>query len=270
MRITFIGGGNMAAALIGGLVERGFDPAAIAVVDLLPEVREGLRARFGVNCYGKFARLPSLGDVVVLAVKPQQLHMIAAEIAPRLDQELVLSIAAGVRLSDLTRWLNGHALLVRCMPNTPALIGRGMTGLYAAPAVGAEQRDRAQRILEAAGEVLWVRDEQALDAVTAVSGSGPAYVFYFIEAMQRAAGELGLDETAARALAIETVRGAAELAARSTESAAQLRERVTSKGGTTERALATLAQHDAAGALVAAIHAAHARAVELGDELGSR
>jgi pyrroline-5-carboxylate reductase len=270
MRITFIGGGNMAAALIGGLVERDFDPAAIAVVDLLPEIREGLRARFGVNCFGKLARLPSLGDVVVLAVKPQQLHIVAAELAPRLSTELVLSVAAGIRLDDLRRWLGGHAALARCMPNTPALIGQGISGLYAAPAVPAAQREGAQRILEAVGEVVWVEEEQALDAVTAVSGSGPAYVFYMIEAMQRAAGELGLDAAAARQLALVTVRGAAELARRSEEPVAQLRERVTSKGGTTERALATLAQRDVAGGLVAAIHAAAARAAELGDELGSR
>jgi pyrroline-5-carboxylate reductase len=193
---------------------------------------------------------------------------VARELAPHLRGELVLSIAAGIRLADIGRWLGGHARLARCMPNTPALIGAGVTGLYARPEAGPEGRQNAQAILEAVGEVIWVEEEALLDPVTAVSGSGPAYVFYFIEALERAARELGLDAPGARRLAIGTFRGAAELAARSSDSPGTLRERVTSKGGTTERALATMQADRLADAIVRAVRAANERAHDLGDELG--
>jgi pyrroline-5-carboxylate reductase len=180
----------------------------------------------------------------------------------------VLSIAAGIRLADLGRWLGGYARLARCMPNTPALIGLGVTGLYARPEVAPAQRAHAQAVLEAVGEVIWVDDEALLDPVTAVSGSGPAYVFYLIEALERAAREVGLDAAAARRLALGTFRGAAELAARSSEPPAILRERVTSKGGTTERALASMGADKLDEAIVRAVRAANERAKALGDELG--
>jgi len=268
MNLTFIGGGNMATALAGGLAAKGFDARRMKVVEVLPEARQRLAATLGVAVFESPAGAAPFGDVVVLAVKPQQMREAARAVAPHLSEALVLSIAAGIRLADLGRWLGGYARLARCMPNTPALIGLGVTGLYARPEVDAAQRAQAQAVLEAVGEVIWVDDEALLDPVTAVSGSGPAYVFHFIEALERAAREVGLDAAAARRLALGTVRGAAELAARSAEPPATLRERVTSKGGTTERALASL-RADGFEALVArAVRAANERARELGLELG--
>lgn len=269
MNITFIGGGNMATALIGGMLAKGFDASAIHVVDPVPAARLHLSESHGVACFESVQQLASLDDVIVMAVKPQHMRAVSADLYGRLADQLVLSIAAGIRLRDLGRWLGGHDRLARCMPNTPALIGQGISGLYASQAVSVAQRTQAQQILEAVGQVVWVHDEGALDAVTAVSGSGPAYVFYFIEAMQQAAVDAGLDAQTARALVLQTVRGATELAAQSTEPVSVLRERVTSKGGTTERALATLQQHGVANAIVQAVHAARVRATELGEELGS-
>ncbi|HKO87008.1 MAG TPA: pyrroline-5-carboxylate reductase [Burkholderiales bacterium] len=268
MNISFIGGGNMAAALIGGLISKGFDPRAIRVVEVLPEARERLNTYYGVECFAEPALAAPLGDVIVLAVKPQQMRSVARSVSAYVKEALVLSIAAGIRLPDLARWLGGQVHLARCMPNTPALIGMGISGLYAAPAVSAEQRANAQRILEAVGRVVWVEEEELLDPVTAVSGSGPAYVFYFIEAMQQAAVKMGLPDSIARDLIIDTFRGATELAARADEPVSNLRERVTSKGGTTERALASMAQDQVAEAIVKALKAASARATSLGDELG--
>jgi pyrroline-5-carboxylate reductase len=268
MEITFIGGGNMATALIGGLVAKGFAPQSIKVVEVVPEARKRLAESFGVKCLEQPADATPFGDVVVLAVKPQQMREVARGLAPGLRGELVLSIAAGIRLADIERWLGGHARLARCMPNTPALIGAGVTGLYARVEAGAEGRRNAQAILEAVGEVIWVEDEALLDPVTAVSASGPAYVFYFIEALERAARELGIDAAGARRLAIGTFRGAAELAARSPDTPGTLRERVTSKGGTTERALASMQADRVADAIVRAVRSANERARELGDEFG--
>ncbi|HET9044065.1 MAG TPA: pyrroline-5-carboxylate reductase [Burkholderiales bacterium] len=268
MNITFVGGGNMATALIGGLVAKGFAAQSIKVVEVVPEARERLAASFGVKCVEQPAAATPFGDVVVLAVKPQQMRTVARALAPHLRGELVLSVAAGIRSVDLARWLGGHARLARCMPNTPALIGAGITGLYARPEAGSEGRAQVQTILEAVGEAIWVEDEALLDPVTAVSASGPAYVFYFIEALERAAVELGLDPAGARRLAIQTFRGAAELAARSSDAPATLRERVTSKGGTTERALVALQSDRVADAIVRAVRAASERARALGDEFG--
>jgi pyrroline-5-carboxylate reductase len=268
MRLTFIGGGNMATALIGGLVAKGFAPSSIKVVEVVAEARARLEQAFGVACFDRAQTAAPFGDVVVLAVKPQQMREVAQALAGALRGELVLSIAAGIRLTDLERWLGGYARLARCMPNTPALIGAGITGLYARPEAGDEGRAHAQAILEAVGEVIWVDDEALLDPVTAVSASGPAYVFYFIEALEQAARELGLDAAGARRMAIGTFRGAAELAARSPEGPATLRERVTSKGGTTQRALETMQGDRVAEAIVRAVRAASERARELGDEFG--
>ena len=268
MDITFIGGGNMATALVGGLVAKGFDAKRIKVVEIVPDARQRLAESFGVACFGAPPAAAPYGDVVVLAVKPQQMREVATAIAPHLRAELVLSIAAGIRLADLGRWLGGYPRLARCMPNTPALIGLGVTGLYARPAVEPGQRSQAQAVLEAVSEVIWVDEEALLDPVTAVSGSGPAYVFFFIEALERAASGLGIEAAAARRLAIATFRGAAELAARSSEAPATLRERVTSKGGTTERALAAMRADQIDQAIGRAVRAANERARELGDELG--
>lgn len=268
MQITFIGGGNMAAALAGGLAAKGFDPSRIKVVEILHEARSRLSETLGVATYAAPAEAVPFGDIVVLAVKPQQMRDVAAQLRPHLHGEPVLSIAAGIRLDALARWLGDDVRLLRCMPNTPSLIGHGIAGLYAGPGVTAEQRRAAQTILEAVGKAVWVEDEALLDPVTAVSASGPAYVFYFLEALEAAAHELGLADEVGRELAIEMFRGAAELAARSPESAATLRARVTSKGGTTEAALASMAADDVKAAIVRAVKAASDRARELGDLLG--
>ncbi|THF61376.1 pyrroline-5-carboxylate reductase [Pseudothauera rhizosphaerae] len=268
MKISFLGGGNMAAALIGGLTDKGFAGGALQVVDLQAANRERLAERFGVRAVETVDDRVLGCDVLVLAVKPQQMKEALAPLAGRLAGQLVVSIAAGLRLADLSRWLGGHRRLVRCMPNTPALIGAGVTGLYADPAVDAAGREAAERVLAAVGSTVWIADEAQMDAVTAISGSGPAYVFHFIEALQAAGQGFGFDEHTARRLAIDTVLGAARLAADSPEPAAVLRERVTSKGGTTEAALKSLAAAGWHDALVAAIAAAEARGRELGDQLG--
>jgi len=269
VKITFVGGGNMAAALLGGLLGKGHAAADIRVVEIQPEPRARLAAQFGVVCVDSVAAAAPLGEVVLLAVKPQQMRAAAQVLQPRLARELVITIAAGIRLVDLSRWLGGYATLVRCMPNTPALIGAGITGLYAHAAVGAGQRALAESILGAVGATLWVSEESLLDPVTAISGSGPAYVFYFIEALQQAAQEMGFSAADAKKLAVETFVGTARLAAQSEENVAVLRERVTSKGGTTERALASMDADRVKELIVRALHAANQRAHELGDQLGA-
>jgi pyrroline-5-carboxylate reductase len=270
MKITFIGGGNMAGALIGGLRASGIAASEIAVVEPLAQARERLVSTHGVAVAEDAATLAPGSDAIVLAVKPQQLPAVARALAPHVGQAMVLSIAAGIRLADIRRWLGDRAdlALVRSMPNTPALIGMGVSGVYAGADVGDAARALAERILSAAGKVCWVEREQLLDPVTAVSGSGPAYVFYFLEALQAAGAALGLAPETARELALETVRGAAELAARSSEDFATLRTRVTSPGGTTERALASLEADGVTAAIARALQAADARAAELADQLG--
>lgn len=269
MKITFIGGGNMAVALIGGLIGKGHDPASIRVVEIQAEARARLAAQFGVACTDSVAAAAPLGEAVVLAVKPQQMRAAAQALQPRLGRELVITIAAGIRLVDLSRWLGGYATLVRCMPNTPALIGAGITGLYANVGVDSTQRALSESILGAVGATLWVPEESLLDPVTAISGSGPAYVFYFIEAVQQAAQEMGFSAADAKKLAVETFAGTARLAAQSPENLAMLRERVTSKGGTTERALASMDADRVKDLIVRALHAANRRARELGEQLGT-
>jgi len=268
MKITFLGGGNMAAALIGGMVERGFAAADIQVIDLQAANRAALAERFGVRAVDHADAAALECDVLVLAVKPQQMKAALTPLAGRLARQVVVSIAAGLRLADLGRWLGGYARLVRAMPNTPALIGAGVTGLYADPSVDARGREAAGRILAAVGSVVWIDDEAKMDAVTAVSGSGPAYVFHFIEALEAAGTALGFDTPTARRLAIDTVLGAARLAAASDEAPGVLRERVTSKGGTTEAALASMAASGVFGAVVDAVRAAEVRGRELGEQLG--
>lgn len=268
---TFIGGGNMATALIGGLVARGESAAQFHVVEPSQPQRARLRARFA-HVHVHHAAMPAAlkdADVVVLAVKPQQMREATSALAPHRDAlPVVLSIAAGIRVDDLSRWLGGYRRLVRAMPNTPALIGRGISGLYADPAVEAPARAAAARILAAAGEVVWLDDEQALDVVTGVSGSGPAYVFYLIEALEQAAVDQGLARPLARRLAYATFAGAVALAQGSTDEPATLRANVTSKGGTTERGIQVLDSRAVAQAMRDAVAAATARARALGDEFG--
>lgn len=268
MKITFIGGGNMAVALIGGLRKQGFSAAGIQVVEPFAEARERLTAAFGVRCVAAVDAAALNCEVLVLAVKPQQLREAVGPFAGKLDQQLVVSIAAGLRMADISRWLGDYHRLVRTMPNTPALIGAGVTGLCADPSVDLEGRTSAEKILKAVGSTLWIEDEDKMDAVTALSGSGPAYVFYFIEAMEAAALNLGIDPLAARRMTVETFIGAARLAEQSSESISTLRERVTSKGGTTEAALLSFGAHGIAGAIEHGIMAAAARGRELGDILG--
>jgi pyrroline-5-carboxylate reductase len=208
--------------------------------------------------------------VVVLAVKPQQMREVAAALQPQLaKQPLLLSIAAGIRGADLSRWLGGYGAIVRSMPNTPALIGRGITGMVAMPGASEQQRAHADSIMRAVGQTVWLDDEALIDPVTAVSGSGPAYVFYFLEAMQQAAQEMGLSAAQGRELALATFTGAAELAAQSDDPVEVLRQRVTSKGGTTHAAISSMEQAGVKQAIIEAMKAAAARGRELGDELGA-
>jgi pyrroline-5-carboxylate reductase len=268
MKITFIGGGNMATALIGGLKKQGFSMAGLQVVEPFEEARERLTGTFGVRCTPAIDVAALNCDVIVLAVKPQLMKEAIIPAAGKLTHQLVISIAAGLRLVDIGRWLGGHARLIRSMPNTPALIGAAITGLYADPSVDLEGRETAEKILAAVGKTLWIKDESLMDAVTAVSGSGPAYVFYFIEALQSAGTSLGLPAETARLLAIETFVGAAQLAANSDESASELRARVTSKGGTTAAAIDTFASLRVANSIGHGVAAAAARGRELCDQLG--
>jgi len=268
MNITFIGGGNMASALIGGLVSQGWSPDSIKVVEIAKPARGQLEAKLGVKTYAALEADAAGSECIVLAVKPQQMREVARDLRAFLESQLVVTIAAGIRVGDLARWLGGYRRLVRAMPNTPALVRAGVSALYAAADVSAEERTRAERILGAAGATLWLEREDQMDAITAVSGSGPAYVFYFIEALERAAQELGLSAGSARLLALETFSGAVKLAKESGDSPAVLRERVTSKGGTTERALQFLESDRVKEAIARAVKAAAQRSRELGDELG--
>lgn len=268
MKLAFIGGGNMATALLGGLAGKLTTAGNIHVVDPNVDAQKRLAERFGVSTAAAVDAAVYDVDVIVLAVKPQQMKDVAAALLPHLCGQLVLSIAAGIRATDLSRWLGGHGAIVRCMPNTPALIGQGITGMAATAGVSAAQKEAAEAILRAVGATVWLADESLIDPVTAVSGSGPAYVFYFIEAMQQAAQELGLTAEQGTQLAIATFTGAAQLAAQSDEPVSLLRERVTSKGGTTYAALTSMEQSGVKAAIVKALHAAAARGKELGDELG--
>jgi pyrroline-5-carboxylate reductase len=268
MKVAFVGGGNMASALIGGMIAKGFAADDISVLEVLAPARERLASQYRVHVAPRVDARSALAEVWVLAVKPQDMRKAAEGLAAASAGRLCISIAAGIRLPDLARWLGGATRIVRCMPNTPALIGAGITGLFAPASVGAQDRQCAEQILAAVGEVVWVPEERLLEPVTALSGSGPAYVFWFIEQLAAGGRALGLDaETAAR-LALQTVLGAARLAAQSDEPPGVLRERVTSKGGTTEAALAEFAKANLAAALHRAMQAASARGSELGIELG--
>ena len=269
MKITFLGGGNMASALIGGLQNNGIPPSEIAVIEINTENRARLEREYRVRCYAEPDPVSMRCDALVLAVKPQQMRDACIAVKKYLKTQLVISIAAGLDMAALSRWLGGHRTIVRCMPNTPALIGAGITGLCALPEVSAEQRAAADRVLKAVGTTVWIDDEARIDGVTAISGSGPAYVFLFIEALQQAAAELGFTPEQGRQLAIETVQGAAALAAQSSEPASILRERVTSKGGTTEAALKVMAERGVKEGIVAGCKAAEARGQELGKLLGA-
>lgn len=276
MNITFIGGGNMADALISGLLRKGreFRPENLRVVEINPDARRTFETRHpGVKCFDDASKAVREGDVILFAVKPQDVRIAAKELrakgwtcGPGSNPHLVVSIAAGVTSTALSRWLNTRCL-VRAMPNTPALIGEGITGLYKTPDVSEQQMTQAETILAAVGKTVRIDSEEDMNTVTAVSGSGPAYVFWFIEQLAKSGEELGLSAKTANKLAIETVLGASRLAAQSDESLAVLRERVTSKGGTTEAALKVFEEEKLAERLRSAIRAAKLRGAELGEQL---
>ncbi len=272
MNICFIGGGNMASAMIGGLIKQGMSPNQVRVVELNDDKRKQLKS-LGVTVFTEQDDKAIGGsNVVVLAIKPQQMKEVAIQLGPKLSAgQIVLSIAAGIRLADLARWLGNKgkdSVLVRAMPNTPALIGGGITGLYSHRPLNETERQQVETVMRACGTFVWLRGEEEMDAVTAISGSGPAYFFYFIEALEQAAKELGLLEHTARKLAVETALGAARLAHESGVEPGMLRAQVTSKNGTTERALLSMEANHVKQHIITAAKAAHARAREMGDELG--
>jgi pyrroline-5-carboxylate reductase len=266
VRIAFLGGGNMAGALIGGLIAKGTDARSIAVIEVSPAARERLAAKYPVHIATAPDAAMQRSEVLVLAVKPQDAKAALSRVHG--GKQLVISVAAGVTLETLSRWLGGYRRLVRCMPNTPALIGAGIAALYALPEVSPQERKIAEKILGAVGEVVWVGEERLLDPVTAVSASGPAYVFWFIEQLAAVGTRLGLTEEVAKKLALHTVLGAAKLAVSSREPPATLRQNVTSKGGTTEAALKVFDEEGIAERFARAVAAASQRATELGKELG--
>jgi len=269
-KLTFIGGGNMAAALIGGLIRRGIAPAHLVAADPGADALARLAREFGVRTCADNVEAVHDAEVVVIAVKPQQIRAVCLALAPALTHKpLVISVAAGIPHAALSRWLGSGVPVVRTMPNRPALNGFGATGLYAPPAVGAAHRALAESIMAAVSATVWVDHESQMDTVTALSGSGPAYFFLFMEALEAAARERGLPAEVAHQLTLATAYGAARMARDSSDSLAALREQVTSKGGTTAAALAVL---DAAGlrAIVAhAVAAADRRSAELAAEFGT-
>jgi len=270
-KLAFIGGGNMAAALIGGLIKRGVPSSHIAVADPSEERRQDLRRRFGVAAAADNDDAAADAEVIMLAVKPQLMRQVATALALRLGRApvLVISVAAGIPHAALARWFGPQVPVVRTMPNRPALNGFGATGLFAPPSVGAAYRALAESIMSAVSATVWVEHESQMDTVTALSGSGPAYFFLFMEALEAAAHERGLPQDVAHRLTLETAFGAAQMARQSSDSLAALREQVTSQGGTTAAALAVL---DAAGlrAIVAhAVAAADRRSAELAAEFGA-
>lgn len=266
--LAFIGGGNMAQAILGGLIRAGHPREQLLVVEPWAEQRERLRHEQGLSALAAAGAALAQADTVVWAVKPQLFKEAAAPCAAHVGQALHLSVMAGIRTEALVR-ATGSVRVVRAMPNTPALIGQGISGLYARPEVSGDERRRIEQLLAPTGATLWVAQEADLDAVTALSGSGPAYVFYFVEAMMAAAQEMGLSAEQGRQLALATFAGAAELARRSDDPPSVLRERVTSKGGTTYAALQSLQADGVGPAFVRALKAAQQRARELGDEFGA-
>jgi pyrroline-5-carboxylate reductase len=265
--IAFIGGGNMASAIIGGLIREGMPPDHIEVVEPFAPAREKLAAQFGIGAQEHATAALARALLVVWAVKPQTFKEAAAQARAHTGSALHLSVAAGIRSDSIAQWL-GTQRIVRSMPNTPALIGKGIAALYARPAVSTQDKARVEQVIATTGESLWVDDEAHLDAVTALSGSGPAYVFFFFEAMTQAGMEMGLTREQAYKLSVTTFAGASELARASSDPPEVLRQRVTSKGGTTYAAITSLEQDQVQSLFVKALHAARQRARELGDEFG--
>ena len=267
-RIAFIGGGNMASAIIGGLIAQGFSPSHIDVVEPFAEAQDKLKTSYGLAAHTQAGPFLAAADLVIWAVKPQTFKEAAQHVQAYTSGALHLSVAAGIRSESMAQWL-GTERVVRAMPNTPALIGKGITALFARPAVSTQDQAWVSEVLAPTGEVLWLSAEAQLDAVTALSGSGPAYMFYFMEAMVEAGVSMGLDSAQAYKLAVATFIGAGELARASQDSAQVLRQRVTSKGGTTYAALTSMENDQVSARFVRAMQAAGLRAKALGDEFGS-
>lgn len=269
--IGFIGGGNMATSLMSGLIASGHSPQQIWVSDTAQNLLQSHRDNLKVNITADNSTVVEASDVIVLAVKPQILRDVAKQIAATIVNKnvLVVSIAAGISQASLSKWLGDGVAVVRCMPNTPALVLSGATALHANANVSDAQKDLAENILRAVGLALWVNQEAQLDAVTAVSGSGPAYFFLLMEAMEQAALSLGLDEHTARLLIQQTALGAAKIALESAESPTQLRQRVTSPGGTTQKAIETFQSHDFSKLVSVALTAARDRSIEMSAQLGA-
>ena len=263
--LAFIGGGNMARSLIGGLLAAGADPAGIRVADPNAQARDALVADFGVGAFAEAADAAQGADAWVFAVKPQVMREVCGGLATAAQaaRPLVVSIAAGITSTQLDRWLGGGQAVVRTMPNTPALLGAGVTGLYANPRVDASGRARAERLMASAGSTVWIDDEALMDAVTGTSGSGPAYVFLLAEALEDAAVAEGLPPGAARILAQQTILGAARMLTESGEPPAELRRRVTSPGGTTQAAIETFEAGGFRDLVARAVRAATRRGGEL-------
>jgi len=266
-RIAFIGGGNMASAIIGGLISQGYAPGQLDVVEPFAATRDKLKSSYGVSAQAEAGAFLSSAAMVVWAVKPQTFREAALQVRPHVQQALHLSVAAGIRSDSIVNWL-GTQRVVRAMPNTPALIGKGISGLFARPAVTAQDKQQVIQVMASTGELLWFDIEEKLDVVTALSGSGPAYAFYFMEAMTTAGAEMGLTRDEAQQLAVATFIGAGELVRSSGESPKVLRQRVTSKNGTTDAAINSMEDDDMQAIFINAMYAARRRAQELGDEFG--
>jgi pyrroline-5-carboxylate reductase len=267
-RIAFIGGGNMASALISGLIKQGHAAAQIDVLEPLAEARDKLLASFGITAQAQPGAFLSAANMVVWAVKPQAFKEAALAVAAHTAQALHLSVAAGIRSDTIAAWL-GSQRIVRAMPNTPALIGQGISGMFARASVSSADKALVEQVMATTGESLWLDAEEQLDAVTALSGSGPAYVFYFMEAMTMAGVEMGLSREQSHQLAVSTFAGASTLAKTSAEPPQVLRQRVTSKGGTTFAAISSMEENDVRALFIDALYAARERAKELGDEFGA-
>ena len=266
-RIAFIGGGNMASAIIGGLLRQGFSAADIDVVEPWDEARARLAKDFGLAPQAEAGAFLEAADMIVWAVKPQTFNEAAAAVRANNQNALHLSVAAGITSQSIAQWL-GSERIIRTMPNTPALIGKGITALYGRPAVTQADKDWANEVIATTGATVWLTAEAQLDAVTAISGSGPAYMFYFMEAMTEAGAKLGLEREQAYQLAVATFIGAGELARASTEPPETLRAKVTSKGGTTYAAITSMDESGVKDLFAKALFAAHKRAGELGAEFG--
>lgn len=266
IKISFIGGGNMARAIIGGLKNNGFNTTTITVLELDAEKRQQLSQEYGVQSTDNYVDIGNT-DVVVLAIKPQQLKAVCQQLSGFIKNQLVISIAAGIRSADISNWLNQYQAIVRVMPNTPAQIQAGVSALYALESVSTTQREQATTILAAVGKTLWLDDEGKMDAVTAISGSGPAYVFYLIEALQEAGVSLGLTAAEASMLALQTFAGASILASQSADDVKTLRAQVTSKGGTTEQGILALETANIKNIMQKAALAAAEKSKALGDVL---